>query len=179
MGLKVWLACFCESLHTTHTGCLSSRQKSLSFSLCKLQISSDPDESFSSLSFRNDSHKLFNAILGGIVSLEDLLLQTGHSRVSLLLQNCWRHSLQKLWSHDRRTRDLNLSQHTRQDSSSGDTCCEAIFTVRTNVTLLSLIWFQKRTTTRITKICCLFRNKLLKKICSSKITQFSFSSLNR
>ncbi len=56
MGLNVWLTRFCESLHTKHTGCLSSRQKSLSFSLCNLQISSDPDERLSFLCFRNDSH---------------------------------------------------------------------------------------------------------------------------
>ncbi len=77
IGLTVWLTCFCEVKHTTHTGCLSSRQKSLSFSLCKLQISSDPDERLSFLSFRNDSHKFFNTRLHGGLSLEDLLLQTG------------------------------------------------------------------------------------------------------
>ncbi len=114
MGLNVWLMCFSESLHTKHAGCLSSRQKSLSFSLCKLQISSDPDERLSFLSFRNDSHKFCNARLNGGFSFEDLLLQTGHSWVFLVLQNCWRHSLQTLWLHDKITGVLKISQHTGQ-----------------------------------------------------------------
>ena len=129
MGLNVWLTCFCESLHTKHTGCLSSRQKSLSFSLCELQISSDPDERLSFLSFRNDSHKFLNARLNGGGFLEDLLLQTGHSWDPLVLQNCWRHSLQKLWLHDKTTGALKISQHTGQESSSAETFSEAIFTV--------------------------------------------------
>ncbi len=128
MGLNVWLSCFCESLHTKHTGCLSSRQKSLSFSLCKLQISSDPDECLSFLSFRNDSHKFFSTRLHG-GSWLDNLLQTGHSWVSLVLQNCWRHSLQKLWLHDKTTGSLKISQHMGQESSSEDTFSEAIFTI--------------------------------------------------
>ncbi len=127
MGLNLWLSCFCELIHTTHTGCLSSRQKSLSFSLCKLQISSDPDERLSFLSFRNDSHKFFNARLIGGWSLEDLLLQTGHSWVFLVLQNCWIHSLQKLWLHDKTTGFLKISWHTGQDKSSSGS--EAIFTL--------------------------------------------------
>ncbi len=114
IGLNLWFSCCSEVKHTKHTGCLSSRQKSLSFSLCKLQISSDPDEQLSFLSFRNDSHKFFNARLYGGWSLEDLLLQTGHSWVFLVLQNCWRHSLQKLWLHDKRTGVLKISQHTGQ-----------------------------------------------------------------
>ncbi len=120
MGLNVWLTCFSESLHTKHTGCLSSRQKSLSFSLCKLQISSDPDERLSFLSFISESHKFFNARLRGGSSLEDLLLQTGHSWVFLVFQNCWRHSLQILWLQDRITGFLKISQHTGQESSSTD-----------------------------------------------------------
>ncbi len=120
MGLNVWLTCFSESLHTKHTGCLSSRQKSLSFSLCKLQISSDPDERLSFLSFISESHKFFNTRLRGGSSLDDLLLQTGHSCVSLVFQNCWRHSLQKLWLQDRITGSLKISQHTGQESSSID-----------------------------------------------------------
>ncbi len=127
MGLNLWLSCFCELTHTKHTGCLSSRQKSLSFSLCKLQISSDPDERLSFLSFRNDSHKFLNARLRGGTSFEDLLLQTGHSWVFLVLQNCWRHSLQKLWLHDKITGFLKISWHTGQDKSSSGS--EAISTL--------------------------------------------------
>ena len=37
MGLKLWPVCFSESLQTRHTGCWWSRQKSLSFSECRLQ----------------------------------------------------------------------------------------------------------------------------------------------
>ncbi len=120
MVLNVWLTCFSESLHTKHTGCLSSRQKSLSFSLCKLQISSDPDERLSFLSFISESHRFFNARLHRGSCFVDLLLQTGHSWVFLVFQNCWRHSLQKLWLQDRRTGSLKISQHTGQESSSID-----------------------------------------------------------
>ncbi len=137
MGLNVWLTCFSESLHTKHTGCLSSRQKSLSFSLCKLQISSDPDERLSFLSFISESHRFFNTRLRGGSSLDDLLLQTGHSWVFLVFQNCWRHSLQILWLQDRRTGFLKISQHTGQESSSID--FESIsFSSETIYNLLSL-----------------------------------------
>ncbi len=162
IGLNLWLSCCFESLHTTHADCLSSRQKSLSFSLCKLQISSDPDERLSFLSFRNDSHKFFNARLIGGWAFEDLLLQTGHSWVFLVLQNCWRHSLQTLWLHDKRTGVLKISQHTGQESSSTDN--EAIFTVWAPAieTLLSLSgWLAKMNNHENHKICCQSRNKLL------------------
>ncbi len=114
IGLNLWFSCCSEVKHTKHAGSLSSRQKSLSFSLCKLQISSDPDERLSFLSFRNDSHKFCNARFNGGQSFEDLLLQTGHSWVFLVLQNCWRHSLQTLWLHDKITGVLKISQHTGQ-----------------------------------------------------------------
>ncbi len=120
MGLNVWLTCFSESLHTKHTGCLSSRQKSLSFSLCKLQISSDPDERLSFLSFISESHKFFNARLHRGCSFVDIVLQTGHSWVFLVFQNSWRHSLQILWLQDRIIGSLKISQHTGQESSSTD-----------------------------------------------------------
>ncbi len=101
--------CFSESLHTKHTDSLSSTQKSLSFSPCTSQTSS---------TFKKDSHRFFNTRFPGGSGLEDLLLQTGHSWVLLLLQKCWRQSLQMLWLHDRNTGDLKISQHTGQDSSS-------------------------------------------------------------
>jgi len=154
MGLNLWLSCFCELIHTTHTGCLSSRQKSLSFSLCKLQISSDPDERLTFLSFRNDSHKFFSTRLFEGSCLDNFL-QTGHSWVSLVLQNCWIHSLQKLWLHVRRTGVLKISWHTGQEKSSSDR--EAIFSVGDPAiwTLLSLTEsrFQKLKTTRNTNMC--------------------------
>lgn len=106
IGWNVWLACFCESLHTKHTGSLSFRQKSLSFSLCDLQMSSGE---LSLLSLRNDSHKFFKARLYGGSCFEDLLLQMGHSWVFLVFQNCWRHALQTLWLQDRSTGALKIS----------------------------------------------------------------------
>ncbi len=117
MGRNLWLTCFSESLHTTHTGCLSSKQKSLSFSLWRLQTSSDP-EAPSSV---NDSHTFFNTRLQGGLSFEDLLLQIGQSWVFLVSQNFWRHFLQTLWLHDRITGALNISLHTGQERSSTDT----------------------------------------------------------
>jgi len=51
-----------------------------------------------------------------------------------------------------------MSQHTGQESSSGDTFREAIFTVCApaikTLPSLSERWFQKRTTTRIPNIGC-------------------------
>ncbi len=126
MGLNVLLAYICVSLHTEHAGWLSFWERSLSFSPCKLQIFSDPAERLSFLSFRNDLHKFFNTGLQEGF-FEGLLPQTGHSRVSLVLHNCCRHSLQTLWLHDNRTGALKISWHTGQDSSS--IFSESIFTV--------------------------------------------------
>ena len=42
--LNLWLLCFFESLQTRHAGCWWSRQKSLSFSPCRLQRASDSVE---------------------------------------------------------------------------------------------------------------------------------------
>ncbi len=126
MGLNVLLAYFFLSLHTEHAGFLSFLEKSLSFSQCKLQISSESAERLSFLSFRNDLHKFFNSRLQEGF-FEDVLPQTGHSRVSLVLHNCWRQLLQTLWLHDKRTGALKIAWHTGQDSSS--IFSESIFTV--------------------------------------------------
>lgn len=108
------------TLHTKQTGCLSSRQKSLRCSLCRLQTSSDPDEEIWLLFFVNDSHAFFKTRLQGGSFLEDLLLQTGHPWVFLVFQKFWRHSLQTLWPHDRITGKMKISQHTGQVRSSTD-----------------------------------------------------------
>ncbi len=176
MGLNVWLSCFCESLHTKHTGCLSSRQKSLSFLLCKLQISSDSDECLSFLSFRSRSHKFFNTRLHRGPLFVHLLLQTGHSWVSLILQNCWRHSLQALCPHDKTSGSLKISLHTGQEKSASE--IESIFTVWAPAiqTLTFTFWMmlQKLVTTKITKNCWLFRNRHL--YSSSLLCFSSFSA---
>jgi len=56
--------------------------------------------------------------------LENLLLHTGHSWLSLVFQNCWRQSLQALWLH-KRTGALKIALHKRQEKSSSDS--EATF----------------------------------------------------
>ncbi len=116
LHLLVWMCDWCVlvNLCTLNTQAVCPPDRRVWVSLCKLQISSDPDERLSFLSFRNDSHKFCNARFNGGHSLEDLLLQTGHSWVFLVLQNCWRHSLQKLWLHDKITGVLKISQHTGQ-----------------------------------------------------------------
>ena len=124
-GWNLWLVCCFESRHTTHTGCLSSRQKSLSFSLCRMQSTSDPAEALWLFSCKKFSHRFFKTTFERGCSRDDLLLQTGHSLDPLVSQYCCRQALQKLWLHDRRTGSLKMSVHTGQDISS---CSfEAIF----------------------------------------------------
>ena len=127
MGRNWCPECFLEAWHTTHMGCLSSRQNSLSLSPCRLQSTSDPPEALWLFSFRKDSHKFLKDKFSGGLSNEDCLLQTGHSLDFFSLQNFWRQSLQKLWLHKRRTGSLKMSKQTGQvKSSSGRELLDAI-----------------------------------------------------
>ena len=105
IGLKLWLVCVLESRQTIHTGCWWSKQKSFSFSECRLQRASLPAEALSSResSCNKASHRFLNAKLNGGSVFEDLLLQTGHWRIPLSAHQVCKQSLQKLWLHDSTT----------------------------------------------------------------------------
>lgn len=125
-GQNLWLLCVLESRHTKHTGCWSSRQKSLSFSLWRWQT----DEDLSLLSCKKLSHRFFRTRFNGGSSLEDLLLQTGQSLDPLFSQNVWIQSLQKLWLQDNTTGSLKTSQHTGQEKSSSEKHLDTILWVK-------------------------------------------------
>lgn len=130
MGMQSCVLCFLESRHTTQMGSWSSIQKSLSFSPCRLQSTSDPSKKFWLLSFKTASHRFFRARLQSGLPIENTSLQTGHSWNPLSLQHSCRQALQKLWLHDRRTGSLKMFKHTGQErSSSGRDTLEAIFSV--------------------------------------------------
>lgn len=75
-------------------GCLSSRQKSLSLSPCRLQSTLDRAEALRLLSCKKTSHRLFRAVLGRGNSYNKVLfLQTGNSRDSLYFQHSCRQTL--------------------------------------------------------------------------------------
>lgn len=118
-GLNVWCRCFSESLHTKHTGWLSSRQKSLSFSPCTSQSTSD-DDCDEPLFCKNDSHTFRSARFVGVWHPANLFLQTGHSWNPLELQNSSKQALQTLWLHNRSTGSVKISQHTGHSRSSSD-----------------------------------------------------------
>ncbi len=78
----------------------------------------------------------------------------------LVLQNCWRHSSQKLWLHDRRTGALKISQQIGQDISSEN---ESIFTIwelqQLNFTFT--FWMVSKMTTKITQTQMLLSSGLV------------------
>lgn len=121
MGLNLWLVCLLESLQMRHTASLWSRQKSLSFSECREQRTSDPVELLCSLSWRAASHRFFKARLRGGLLFGDLVLQHGHSNTLLPFHQLLRQTLQKLWLHNRTTGSLKMSWQTGQDKFSSDT----------------------------------------------------------
>lgn len=128
MGQKLWFACFLEVWHTKHTGWLSFRQNSLSFSWCRKQSPSGPAEFLWFFSSKKASHSFFKIRLQGGSSFEDILLQIGHSRESFCFQNSLRQTLQKLWLHDRITGSQKMLLYTGQEKSfSWRECLEAIF----------------------------------------------------
>lgn len=130
-GMQSWSLCFLETWHTKQMGSLSSRQNSLSFSLCRLQSTLDPVVGlFRSVCLlsRKASHRFFRDRFVRGWSIEDFLLQTGHSWDSLSFQHSFRQAWQKLWLHDNMTGSLKMSRHTVQEkSSSGRDELEAIF----------------------------------------------------
>lgn len=116
MGQQSWPLCFFDVWQTTQMGCLSFKQKSLSVSPCRWQISWDP---FSfSFPLWNDSQRLFKAKLWLGSSEEHSFLHTGHRKISMSFQHFCRHSSQKLWLHLSTTGLLNMSQHTGQERCS-------------------------------------------------------------
>lgn len=131
-GLNVWCRCFSESLHTKHTGWLSSRQKSLSFSPCTSQNTSDEP-----LFCKNDSHTFRSARLAGVWHSVNLFLHTGHSWNPLELQNCFRQALQTLWLHNRSTGSVKMSKHTGHSRSSSDIWLRELIFYRS---LSSYVW---------------------------------------
>lgn len=120
MEQKLWSVCFLEVWHTTHTGFLSSRQKRLNISLCRLQIISDTGDGVWFLSCKKVWHRFLKAKLMGSWFRADLFLQTGHSLDSLVSQYCSRHTLHTLWLHCRRTGSLKMSKHTGQEKSASE-----------------------------------------------------------
>lgn len=135
MAMQSWPLCFLESWHTEQIACSSFRQKSMSFSQCRRQNTSDPAEALWFLSCQTASHRFFrqevfrDRLLGGSY-FEDLLLQTGHSWDPLSFQNSCRRVWQKLWQNDMATGSLKMSQHTGQEKSSmGRDTLQAIFTL--------------------------------------------------
>ena len=117
-GLMVQLMCEFECKQMIQTGCWWSRQKSLSFSACRLHRSAGL-ESLSVLSSKWASHNFLSAKFWGGFLCEDLCLQNGHSRVVFCLRHVWRQELQKLWPHVSKTGSLKISwqmEHNRSPS---------------------------------------------------------------
>lgn len=120
MGTKLCFLCFFASLQITQMSCLSSWQKSLSFSLCRLQSSLDPAAALWLLSRLKVSDRFLSARLRGGWVIGNISLQTGHVWSLLCLHHSWRQYLQKLWPHNKTTGSLNMSQHTGQVQSTSD-----------------------------------------------------------
>ncbi len=96
-------------------GCWSSKQKSLSISLCSGQTSPETAVGFL---FLKDSQSALNARLLVGSSWEHSFRQTGHCGTSWVLQKRWRHSSHKLWLHFRVTGSVKISQQMRHVKSS-------------------------------------------------------------
>lgn len=131
MGQKSCSLCFLEVWQTTHTGSLSTRQKSLKLSPCRLHR---PCRDLSELfPCRTASHRFFNAKFRGKSPFGDFRLHTGHSLDFLTSQNLFRQSLQMLWLHCCITGSLKISQQTGQvRSSSGKERFDAMSTAAWN-----------------------------------------------
>lgn len=136
MGQKSCCLCFFDVWQTTHTGSLSSWQKSLKLSPCRLQ---SPFGGPTLFPFRTASHRFFNARFRGSSPLDDFRLHTGHSRDFLTSQHVCRQPLQMLWLHSCMTGSLKISQQTGQvRSSSGKERLEAISAGAASVAYYSL-----------------------------------------
>lgn len=181
IGQRSWFLCFFDVWQTKQTGCLSFRQKSFSFSWCRLQ-NSDESETFWFLFLRKTSHKFFSTRLHGGSDLEDLLLQTGQSWNALVVQNFTRQFLHKLWLQDNKTGSLKISQHTGQERSSSEKIgLEAILLFKFLLPLLNAIKKHKQIATLLNKNLPCRPQRI--KMCArqgSKITfAFFFSDKNR
>lgn len=128
MGLNLWLLCAFESRHTRHTGSSWSKQKSLSFSACRLQRASDAASGVSALSALSSTavlHRFLSTKLTGGSVDEGIFMQSGQVWVSFSFHHNCRHSLQKLWLHERMTGSLKISWQIEQVSSFSDSDCAA------------------------------------------------------
>ena len=119
-GTQLCFLCFSESRQIRQTSCWSSWQKSFSFSLCRLQSSSDAESALWLLSCLKASDRFLSARLRGGSPMGKISLQTGHVCCVLFLHHSWRQDLQKLWPHSKRTGSLKISQHTGQVHSTSD-----------------------------------------------------------
>ena len=119
-GLMVQLMCEFECKQMIQTGCWWSRQKSLSFSACRLHRAAGLVESLSVLSGKKASDKFFSGKFRGGSLCEDLLIHIGHSRVVFCVHHIWRQALQKLWPHVSRTGSLKMSWQTGHNRFSSD-----------------------------------------------------------
>ncbi|KAK0135254.1 Tubulin beta-4B chain [Merluccius polli] len=116
-----WFLCVLDEWHTTQMGCLSTRQKSFSFSWWRSQFSSSFSFSELRLPFlasRTVSQRFLRARLVVGPAFEALFLHTGHSRDPDVSQQRLTHSLQKLWLQDSSTGSTKKSQHTGHCRSS-------------------------------------------------------------
>lgn len=98
-------------------GCLSTRQKSFSFSPCRLQFIFSSSRELCLLTCITASQTFFRAKLEGALDLEVFFLHTGHSR-NPVSQQRFRQLLQKLWLHDSKTGSVKMSQHIGHVRSS-------------------------------------------------------------
>ena len=119
-GTQLCFLCFCESRQIRQMSCWSSWQKSLSFSPCRLQSSSDAESALWLLSCLKASDRFLSARLRGGSPIGKISLQTGHVCCVLFLHQSRRQDLQKLWPHSKRTGSVKISQHTGQVHSTSD-----------------------------------------------------------
>ncbi len=117
IGEQSWFLCSLEDWHTTQMGCLSTTQKSFSFSPCRVQLVFSSSSELCLLTCKTASHTFFRAKLDGALDLEAFFLHTGHSR-NPVSQQRFRQLLQKLWLHGSKTGSVKMSQHIGHVRSS-------------------------------------------------------------
>lgn len=124
-------------------GCWSSRQKSFSFSPCRLQFSFSSSSELCLLTCMKASQTFFRAKFEGMLDLEAFFLHTGHSRIPESQQR-FRQPRQKLWLHDSKTGSVKMSQHIGhvRSSSGSDMVITKSTDSKQNASFgSSLIWF--------------------------------------
>lgn len=127
-------------------GCWSSRQKSFSFSPCRLQFSFSSSSELCLLTCMKASQTFFRAKFEGTLDLEAFFLHTGHSRIPESQQR-FRQPRQKLWLHDSKTGSVKMSQHIGHvRSSSGSDMVITLFCLFTKSTdSKHVFWFKSYT----------------------------------